>query len=98
MADVRKTEVRKPIYDYVEGLLGRVLTVTEHNTLKDLVQVYADHESGYTKELTEAMHRSGRIRKQLARSLYNVSRSKVRALEEIEFLRKWFEDNEPSKA
>lgn len=44
---------RKAIYSFVESLLGRSLTITEHEALKELVVSYVKSNTGNLQEIVQ---------------------------------------------
>lgn len=77
MNPVKKTELRKPIYKFVENLLGRPLTPTEHEELKGYITTYAENEAKEVKILTNALQQQGNKMRLLRSSTHRLLSKKI---------------------
>lgn len=56
---VKKSSYRLRVYDVIHKIIGRTLTVTEHDEVKKVLVEYVHMESGYVANVEEAMQRQG---------------------------------------
>ncbi len=70
MTTLSNKEIRKPIYAFVQNLVGRDLTVDEHNTLRGLIVTYSEKDAATVVELRTALHSQGGKMNRLKKNLH----------------------------
>lgn len=82
---------RKNFYPAIEKILGRELTVSEHEEVKKALLDYTESQTKAISELNEMVQRMGQQRKHLSRIAYNRA-IKAEILEkDIAFLKEIYE-------
>lgn len=69
-------ELRKPLYDIVEELIGRPMNSIEHDKVKDAIQNYFDGQEERVKQAFESAQRSGARAKSIGTAYYTLARKK----------------------
>lgn len=88
---MKKTEYRKPIYEFVEKIIQRQLTADEHEELKSHAFNYAEIERSELRRMSEALQKQGEKLKHVTRAMYNIGTKKGLPEDEFAFLKKIFE-------
>ena len=83
-------ENRKDVYVIFQKILGRDLTVTEHNELREVLKVFSDSNQERISMLEKQLQISGQKRNILSRTLYNKAKNAEILEKNIAFLKEEF--------
>ncbi len=83
----RKTEYRKAVYAIITRLLGRELTVSEHEEIKAALLEYVGAQDKHVKDLEISNERQGQKNRRLAIALFQISQKRGIPEENLKFLK-----------